>query len=208
MALDYPVLMTPDDNGTLLVTCPDLPGHHPAATRPTRCAMRATPSKKAIAARIARRADIPFRPRHEAGRRQSRRFSMIARRAPPDRAQAVHRAMRAQNLRKADLGGASACTARVDRLLNPPRLAPRPDRAALAAVGKRLVVDVERRRDQPESCGAALIVNCLCRFSLRGYSPASSTIRARSSKPPQTAVGTSKLRPWVSPTIHSLVLAG
>ena len=25
MALDYPVLLTPDDNGTLLVTCPDLP---------------------------------------------------------------------------------------------------------------------------------------------------------------------------------------
>ncbi len=61
MALDYAVLLTPDDNGTLLVTCPDLPevttfGSDKADALPhARDAI-----EEAIAARIARRADIPL----------------------------------------------------------------------------------------------------------------------------------------------------
>ena len=61
MALDYAVLLTPDDNGTLLVTCPDLPevttfGSDKAdALRHARDAI-----EEAIAARIARRADLPL----------------------------------------------------------------------------------------------------------------------------------------------------
>lgn len=61
MARDYPVLLTPDDNGTLLVTCPDLPevtsfGSDKAdALRHARDAI-----EEAIAARVAMCADIPL----------------------------------------------------------------------------------------------------------------------------------------------------
>ena len=72
MALDYPVLLTPDDNGTLLVTCPDLPevttfGSDKAdALRHARDAI-----EEAIAARIAGRADIPL-PSASRGRQRAR----------------------------------------------------------------------------------------------------------------------------------------
>lgn len=74
MALDYRVLLTPDDNGTLLVTCPDLPevttfGSDKAdALRHARDAI-----EEAIAARIAARADIPLPSASLADRRARRR---------------------------------------------------------------------------------------------------------------------------------------
>jgi antitoxin HicB len=152
MALDYAVLLTPDDNGTLLVTCPDLPevttfGSDKAdALRHARDAI-----EEAIAARIAARADIPL-PSAPRSRRKGKTEAMGA----PTTARVVlptqtalkamlHRAMRAQNLRKADLERRLGMHGpQVDRLLNP-RHASRLDQieAALAAVGKRLVVDVE-----------------------------------------------------------------
>jgi antitoxin HicB len=148
MAFDYTILLTPDDNGTLLVTCPDLPevttfGSDKAdALRHARDAI-----EEAIAARIAARADIPL-PSASRGRRKGKGAPMVARVVLPTQTALkamLHRAMRAQNLRKADLERRLGMHGpQVDRLLNP-RHASRLDQieAALAAVGKRLVVDVE-----------------------------------------------------------------
>ena len=152
MALDYPVLLTPDDNGTLLVTCPDLPevttfgGDKADALRHARDAI-----EEAIAARIAARADIPLPSasrREKKGKAAGKGAPMVARVVLPTQTTLkamLHRAMRAQNLRKADLERRLGLHGpQVDRLLNP-RHASRLDQieAALAAVGKRLVVDVE-----------------------------------------------------------------
>jgi antitoxin HicB len=152
MALDYAVLLTPDDNGTLLVTCPDLPevttfGSDKAdALRHARDAI-----EEAIAARITRRADIPLpsAPRgRQKGKAAVKEAPTVARVVLPTQTALkamLHRAMRAQNLRKADLERRLGLHGpQVDRLLNP-RHASRLDQieAALAAVGKRLVVDVE-----------------------------------------------------------------
>jgi antitoxin HicB len=148
MALDYPVLLTPDDNGTLLVTCPDLPevttfGNDRAdALRHAHDAI-----EEAIAARIAARVDIPL-PSAPRRRRKRKGAPGVARVALPTQTvlkAMLHRAMRARNLRKADLERRLGLHGpQVDRLLNP-RHASRLDQieAALAAVGKRLVVDVE-----------------------------------------------------------------
>jgi antitoxin HicB len=152
MALDYPVRLTPDDNGTLLVTCPDLPevttfGSDKAdALRHARDAI-----EEAIAARIAARADIPLpsatRARQK-GKAAAKGAPAVARVVLPTQTALkalLHRAMRAQNLRKADLERRLGVHGpQIDRLLNP-RHASRLDQieAALAAVGKRLVVDVE-----------------------------------------------------------------
>jgi antitoxin HicB len=150
MALDYTVLLTPDDNGTLFVTCPDLPevttfGSDKAdALRHARDAI-----EEAIAARIASRADIPL-PSKLRGRQKARGAPMVARVTLPTQTALkamLHRAMCAQNLRKADLERRLGMHGpQIDRLLNP-RHASRLDQieAALAAVGKRLVVDVEER---------------------------------------------------------------
>ena len=75
MALDYAVLLTPDDNGTLLVTCPDLPevttsgGDKSDALQHARDAI-----EEAIAARIAARADIPL-PSTPRGRQKGKAVS-------------------------------------------------------------------------------------------------------------------------------------
>jgi len=153
MALEYPVRLTPDDNGTLLVTCPDLPevttfGSDEAdALRHARDAI-----EEAIAARIAARADIPI-PSAPRGQRKSK--ASVAQGAstgahvilPTQTAlkAMLYGAMRAQNLRKADLERRLGMHGpQIDRLLNP-RHRSRLDQieAALAAVGKRLVVNVE-----------------------------------------------------------------
>jgi len=153
MALEYAVQLTPDDNGTLLVTCPDLPevttfGSDEAdALRHARDAI-----EEAIAARIASRADIPVpstpRGRHKGRAAATRGGSRVARVILPTQTALkamLYGAMRAQNLRKADLERRLGLHGpQVDRLLNP-RHRSRLDQieAALAAVGKRLVVDVE-----------------------------------------------------------------
>jgi len=152
MALDYPVLMTPDDNGTLLVTCPDLPEVTTFGSDRADALQHARDAiEEAIAARIAARTDIPLpsAPRRERrGKAAGKGAPMIARVVLPTQTTLkamLHRAMRAQNLRKADLERRLGLHGpQVDRLLNP-RHASRLDQieAALAAVGKRLVVDVE-----------------------------------------------------------------
>lgn len=157
MALDYTVLLTPDENSTLLVTCPDLPevtafGSDKAdALRHARDAI-----EMAIAARIAGRADIPLpsvpRSRHKskAAAKEAPRVARVVLPTQTALKAMLHRAMRAQNLRKADLKRRLGLHGpQIDRLLNP-RHASRLDQieAAIAAAGKRLVVDVEKRRDQ------------------------------------------------------------
>ena len=150
MALEYAVQLTPDDNGALLVTCPDLPevttfGSDEAdALRHARDAI-----EEAIAARIARRADIPI-PSASPGRRKGRAIatrggSRVILPTQTALKAMLYGAMRAQNLRKADLERRLGMHGpQIDRLLNP-RHRSRLDQieAALAAVGKRLVVDVE-----------------------------------------------------------------
>jgi antitoxin HicB len=152
MALDYAVLLTPDHNGTLLVTCPDLTevttfGSDEAdALRHAREAI-----EEAIAARIARRADIPLpsaprtRQKGKAAAKDTPKVACVVLPTQTALKAMLHRAMRAQNLRKADLERRLRLHGpQVDRLLNP-RHASRLDQieAALAAVGKRPVVDVE-----------------------------------------------------------------
>ncbi len=152
MALDYAVLLTPDDNGTLLVTCPDLPEVATFGDDRADALLHARDAiEEAIAARIAARADIPL---PSATRRRQKRKSVgkgapaAARVTLPTQTALkamLHRAMRAQNLRKADLERRLGMHGpQIDRLLDP-RHASRLDQieAALAAVGKRLVVDVE-----------------------------------------------------------------
>ena len=56
----YRVILTPDDNGTLLVTCPDLPEVATFGEDAEDAMHRATDAvEEALAARIARREDIP-----------------------------------------------------------------------------------------------------------------------------------------------------
>jgi hypothetical protein len=104
--------------------------------------MRATRSKRllpraSLGAPISR-----SRPRHEAGKGQDRRqgFSTIARVALPTQTALkamLHRAMRAQNLRKADLERRLGLHGpQVDRLLNP-RHASRLDQIEGRACGGR-----------------------------------------------------------------------
>lgn len=58
--MNYPVVLTPDDNGTLLVTCPDLPEVTTFGEDRDEALQRAADAiEEALAARIAHREDIP-----------------------------------------------------------------------------------------------------------------------------------------------------
>ena len=58
----YEVILTPDDNGSLLVTCPDLPEVTTFGEDEDDAIHRAADAiEEALAARIARREDIPRR---------------------------------------------------------------------------------------------------------------------------------------------------
>ncbi len=60
MLYAYPIVLQPDDNGTLLVTCPDLPEVTTFGEDEADARLRARDAiEEAIAARIARRDDIP-----------------------------------------------------------------------------------------------------------------------------------------------------
>jgi antitoxin HicB len=85
MALDYRVLLTPDDNGTLLVTCPDLPE---VTTFGSNKAEALRHARDAIEEAIAARADIPlpsgFR-RGQKGKAVTKGAPMVARVVLPAR---------------------------------------------------------------------------------------------------------------------------
>ena len=58
--MNYPVVLTPDDNGTLLVTCPDLPEVTTFGEDRDEALQRAADAiEEALGARIAQREDIP-----------------------------------------------------------------------------------------------------------------------------------------------------
>ena len=58
--LRYPIVVMPDDNGTLLVTCPDLPEVTTFGDDETDAAVRASDAiATAVQARIAGRLDVP-----------------------------------------------------------------------------------------------------------------------------------------------------
>ena len=58
--MEYPIVMTPDDNGTLLVTCPDLPEVTTFGEDEEDAQQRAIDAiEEALAARIAHRKEIP-----------------------------------------------------------------------------------------------------------------------------------------------------
>ncbi|HEY1260711.1 MAG TPA: type II toxin-antitoxin system HicB family antitoxin [Stellaceae bacterium] len=135
----YPVLIEPDDNGTLLVTCPDLPevvtfGEDEGDAR--RHAVDAI--EEALAARMTHRDDIPV-PSSGRGR------PLVA--LPPLTAAKVelYRAARAANVNKAELGRRLGWHGpQIDRLfdLRHHSKIEHIDQA-LRAIGKRLVVSVQ-----------------------------------------------------------------
>jgi antitoxin HicB len=134
----YWVNFTPDDNGTLLVRCRDLPEVTTfGRTKPDALARAANAIEEALAARIAHRDPIP-----EGKRRRGGQFVAV----PLQTAAkvALYRVMQDKGVRKADLQRRlSAHGPQIDRLLDV-RHASRLDQieTALAALGKRLVLDV------------------------------------------------------------------
>jgi antitoxin HicB len=139
----YAVIFTPDDNGTLLVTCPDLPEVSTFGEDADDAHQRATDAiEEALAARIARREDIP-EPSAPASPEMGR---SVVRLLPLTTAKVeLYRAMRIQGVSKAELGRRLGWHGpQVDRLfdLNHRSTIEHIDQA-LRAIGKRLDVSVE-----------------------------------------------------------------
>jgi len=148
MSLIYPVVLTPDDNGTLLATCPDLPEVTSfGADTDEALAHAADAIEEALAARIAHREDIPLPSK---GSRRAKRVSVPALTAAKA---LLYRAMRERAVSKSELGRRLGVhLPQIDRLLDV-RHASRLSQieAALSALGKELVVEVRdgpaKRRD-------------------------------------------------------------
>ena len=136
--LGYPVELEPDDNGTLLATCPDLPEVVTFGEDRGDAVLRAADAILAmLAARIDDREDVPA-PSPSEGRPVAWLPTQAAAKV------ALYRAMRAGDVGKAELARRLGWHGpRVDRLLDLGH-ASRLDQVdqAFAALGKRLVVDV------------------------------------------------------------------
>jgi len=136
--LAYRIELTPDDNGTVLVTCPDLPEVTTFGEDEADAQLRAVDAiEEALAARMARRQDIPF-PSKGKGLRATLPTQAAVK-------VALYRLLREEGLRKADLARRLSLHApQVDRLLDL-RHATRLDQldAAFLALGKRLDIRVE-----------------------------------------------------------------
>ena len=139
-ALLYPLVLTADDNGTLLVTCPDLPEVTTfGADRDDALAHAADAIEEAIAARIAARQDVPLPKARRRGMAVALPTQVVLK-------VLLYRAMRDARLSKAALARRLGVHGpQVDRLLDLNH-ASRLDQmeAALAALGQRIVVDVEK----------------------------------------------------------------
>jgi antitoxin HicB len=138
----YAVILTPDDNGTFLVTCPDLPEVTTFGEDAEDAMHRAIDAiEEALAARISRREEIPFPSLAvPEGCPQSVRL-------PPLTVAKVelYRAARAQGVSKAELARRLGWHGpQVDRLfdLNHRSTIEHIDQA-LRAIGKRLDVSVQ-----------------------------------------------------------------
>ncbi|HZU91735.1 MAG TPA: type II toxin-antitoxin system HicB family antitoxin [Stellaceae bacterium] len=136
--MDYPVLFTPDDNGTILVTCPDLPEVTTFGEDEDDALRRAVDAvEEALAARIADRKDIPA-PSPARGRPLVPLPALTAAKVE------LYRTARAQGVTKAELGRRLAWHApQIDRLfdLRHSSKIEQIDRA-LRTMGKRLDVTV------------------------------------------------------------------
>lgn len=135
----YAITVEPDDNGTLLVTCPDLPEVTTFGDDKGDAMRRAAGAiEEAIAARIARDEDIPG---------PSRMVGQMTIGLPPLTSAKVelYRAARASGITKAELGRRLGWdAAQVDRLfdLRHRSQIEKIDRA-LHTIGKRLEISVQ-----------------------------------------------------------------
>ena len=131
----YPVDLEPDDNGTIMVSFPDVPGALTFGDDEDEAMMRAVDALESVfIAYIDDRHDIPKPSRPCKNQRTATLPSISTAKV------ALYQTMREQGLRNADLARRLHCDFRqVDRLLDL-RHHSRLDRidAALAALGKRL----------------------------------------------------------------------
>jgi antitoxin HicB len=134
----YRISLTPDDNGTLLITCPDLPEVTSFGEDETDALLRARDAiEEAIAARIAHRKDIP-QPSNGGG---SRVFLPALTAAKVE----LYRVANSEHVKKAELARRLAIHGpQVDRLFDLRHMSQLPQlEAAFGAMGRRLVVHVE-----------------------------------------------------------------
>ena len=97
MTEEYAVLLTPDDNGTLLVTCPDIPELTTFGVDREDALLRAADAlEEALAARMAARSDVPV-PTERPG------LERVPLSAQTRLKAALYRAMRESGVSKAEL---------------------------------------------------------------------------------------------------------
>ncbi len=135
----YPLTLTPDSNGTLLVSCADMPEVTTYGADESEAVLRGIDAiEEAIAARISAREDIPL-----PSRTRKKRLAML----PPQTVATVllYLTMREQGVRKADLARKlSLHGPQIDRLLDLRHSsAIKSYQAAFAALDKRMVIGVE-----------------------------------------------------------------
>ena len=136
--MEYPVELQADDNGTMLITFPDVPGAITFGDDRADALSRAVDALETVLmGLIADRKDIPV-PSPRAGR------PTVAPTLIGTMKLAIYQAMRARGWRKADLARALAVDPRqIDRLLDLRHRSPlAPLEAALAACGKAARVEV------------------------------------------------------------------
>jgi antitoxin HicB len=134
----YRISLTPDDNGTLLITCPDLPEVTSFGEDETDALLRARDAiEEAIAARIAHRRDIP-QPSDGDGPKV---FLPALAAAKVE----LYRVASSERVKKAELARRLAIHGpQVDRLFDLRHMSQLPQlEAAFSAMGRRLVVHVE-----------------------------------------------------------------
>ena len=136
----YPVDLKPDDNGTILVSFPDVPIAHTFGEDESEALVRAIDAlETAFIALISDRERIPRPSRPRRGQKVVTLPALSAAKI------ALYEAMREAGVRKADLARRlNWHMPQVDRLLDL-RHASRMDQleTALAALGKKLVLDIE-----------------------------------------------------------------
>lgn len=138
IGFEYPVDIVPDDNGTLLVTCPDFPEIATFGVDRANALVRAAGAlSAAISARIDDREDIPA-PSPAKGRPTAALPTLVAGKV------SLYRAMRQAGVTQAELARRLGCDPRQVRRLMDPVHSSRQEHidAALKALGKRLVIGV------------------------------------------------------------------
>ena len=135
----YRVVLQPDDNDTLLVTCPDLPEVTTYGEDEADALLRARDAiEEALAARIADRQEIP-RPSNGKGPRAELPVLTALKIE-------LYRAVREERIRKAELGRRLGMQGpQIDRLFDLRHASQLSQlEAAFRALGRRVVIEVER----------------------------------------------------------------